>query len=157
VTDFRVKDISKIRRFPSPQDGLRAVAEKAPQAEALAASWILRVRPLAMRGYALRRRIATITVTALAGLLFVHVMLGANGMIVYRQKRTEYDSLQKRIAQEQQENDLYTQKIQGLKTNEKAIEKEAREQLHYARPGEYVYVPSAPANPPLPANHSAKR
>jgi cell division protein FtsB len=155
--DFRVKDISRIRQFPSPQDRLRAMAERAPQAEALAVSWILNVRPLATRVYVLRRRIATITVAVLAGLLFVHVMFGVNGMIVYKQKRMEYESLQKRIMQEQQENDLYTQKIQGMKTDEKSIEKEAREQLHYARPGEYVYVPPAPANPPPPANQSAKK
>src|SRR5580700_491084 len=146
--DFRVKDLSRIRRFPSPQDGLRAMAERAPEAEALAASWMLRVRPLAMRLYLLRRRIATVTVAVLAGLLFVHVMFGANGMIVYKQKRTEYESLQRRIVQEQKENDTYAQKIQGLKTDEKAIEKEAREQLRYARPGEYVYVPPVAANQP---------
>src|SRR5580704_14011963 len=155
--DFRVNDRARIRRFRTPQDGLRAMAEKAPQAEALAASWMLSVRPLAMRVYGLRRRIATTTVAVLAGLLFVHVMFGANGMIVYKQKRVEYESLQKRIALEQQENELYTQRIQGLKTDEKAIEKEAREQLRYARPGEYVYIPPAPANPQPPANHSAKR
>lgn len=133
------------------------MAERAPQAEALAASWLLRVRPLAMRVYALRRRIATITVAALAGLLFVHVMLGANGMIVYKQKRAEYVALQKQIAQEQKDNQLYTQQIQGLKTDPKVIEKEAREQLHYARPGEFVYVPPPPANPLPPANRSAAR
>ena len=155
--DFRVKNVSRIRRFPSPQDGLRVMVEKAPHAEAVAASWLEGVRPLAMKVYALRRRIATITVTALAGLLFVHVMFGANGMIVYKQKRLEYESLQKRLMQEQQENELYAQKIQGLKTDEKAIEKEAREQLRYARPGEYVYVPPAPANPPPTVNHSAKK
>jgi cell division protein FtsB len=154
--DFRVKDSSGIRRFPSPQDGLRAMAERAPQAEALAVSWMLRVRPVATQVYALRRRIATITVAVLTGLLFVHVMFGANGMIVYKKKRTEYELLQKQLAQEQKENDTYTQKIQGLKTDEKAIEKEAREQLHYARPGEYVYVPPAPATPPA-VNHSAKK
>jgi len=150
--DFRVKDISRIRRFPSPQDGLRAMAERAPQAEALAASWMESARPLGMRVYGLRRRIAT-----LASLLFVHVMLGANGMIVYKQKRMEYESLQRRIVQEKKENELYAQKIQGLKTDEKAIEKEAREQLRYLRPGEYVYVPAAAANPAPPANHSAKK
>jgi cell division protein FtsB len=155
--DFRVKDSSRIRRFPTPQDGLRAMVEKAPQAEALAASWMLSVRPLAARVYVLRRRIATITVAVLAVLLFGHVMLGANGMIVYKQKRIEFQSLQKQIAQEQKENELYTQKIQSLKTDEKAIEKEAREQLRYARPGEYVYVPPAAANQPLPATHSAKK
>jgi cell division protein FtsB len=155
--DFRARDISGIRRFPSPQDGLRAIAEKAPQAEALAASWILRIRPLATRVYGLRRRIATTTVTVLAVLLFVHVVFGANGMIVYKQKRTEYESLQKQILLEQNENETYTQKIQGLKTNEKAIEKEAREQLHYARPGEYVYVAPAPVNPEPPSSRSAKK
>jgi cell division protein FtsB len=155
--DFRVKDVARIRRLPSPQDGLRAMAERAPQAEELAVSWIASSRPLAMRVYALRRRIATVAVTVLACLLFVHVMFGANGMIVYKQKRMEYESLQKRILREQKENELYSQKIQGLKTDEKAIEKEAREQLRYLRPGEYVYVPAAPPNPVPPANHSAKK
>src|ERR1700689_5856014 len=117
--DFRVSDLSRIRRFPSPQDGLRAMVERAPQAEALAASWMLGVRPLVTRLCRLRRRIATIAVAVLAGLLFVHVMFGANGMIVYKQKRMEYESLQKRVAQEQKENELYTQQIQGLKTDEK--------------------------------------
>ena len=154
--DFRVRDLAKVRRFPSPHDGLRLVAERAPQAEALAASWLLSARPLATRVYVLRRRIATVTVAILAGSLFVHVMFGANGMIVYRQKRTEYEALQKQIIQGQEENDLYAQKIQGMKTDEKAIEKEAREQLHYARPGEYVYVPPAPVNPP-PVNRSARK
>ena len=156
--DFRVKNIPKIRRLPGPQEGLRAVAESAPQAEALTASWIKWLHPAWSRLYLLRRRIATITVALLAGLLFVHVLLGANGMVVYKEKRVEYESLQKRIVLEQRENDLYRQQIQGLKTDEKAIEKEAREQLHYARPGEYVYVPPAPANPaPPPMSHTAQK
>jgi cell division protein FtsB len=78
-------------------------------------------------------------------------------MVVYKQKLAEYESLRKKVLLEQKENELYTQQIQSLKTDEKAIEKEAREQLHYARPGEYVYVPPAPVNVPPPANHSAKR
>jgi cell division protein FtsB len=144
-------------RFPRPEDGLRAVVDRAPQAEALAASWIERVRPLAVRIYLLRRRIATVAVTVLAVSLFVHVMFGANGMVVYKQKRAEYQELHKQILQVQQENDRYTQQIQGLKTDQTAIEKEAREQLGYAKPGEYVYVPPAPAKPAAPANHSAKK
>lgn len=152
-----MKPFSRIARFPRPEDGLRAVVDRAPQAEALAASWIQRVRPLAVSIYRLRRRIATISVTVLAGALFIHVMFGANGMIVYRQKRAEYETLQKQIAQAQQESERYTQQIQGLKSDQKAIEKEAREQLGYAKPGEYVYVPPAPAKPVPPANHSAKK
>ncbi len=103
--DFRVKNLANLGRFPTAQDGLRAVAEKAPQAEALAASWMESLRPVLTRAYALRRRVATITVAVLAGLLFVHVMFGANGMIVYKRKRAEYESLQKRIVLEQKENE----------------------------------------------------
>ena len=134
------------------------MVERAPQAEALAASWIERVRPFAIEIYTLRRRIATIAVIVVAVSLFIHVMFGANGMVVYRQKRMEYQELRKKVDQVQQENDRYTQQIQGLKSDQTAIEKEAREQLGYAKPGEYVYVPPPPAKPAVPpANHSAKK
>jgi cell division protein FtsB len=152
-----MKYFSKTARFPRPEDGLRALVERAPQAEAFAASWIERVRPLAIRVYILRRRIATIAVTLLAASLFVHVMFGANGMVVYKQKRAEYQALRKQITQVQQENERYTQQIQGLKSDQTSIEKEAREQLGYAKPGEYVYVPPNPPKPAPPANHSAKK
>ena len=153
-----MKPFSKITKLPSPEDGLRAVVERAPQAEALAASWIERVRPFAMQIYTLRRRIATVAVAVVAVSLFIHVMFGANGMVVYRQKRMEYQELRKKVDQVQQENDRYTQQIQGLKSDQTAIEKEAREQLGYAKPGEYVYVPPSPAKPAVPpANHSAKK
>ena len=84
-------------------------------------------------------------------------MFGANGMVVYKQKRAEYESLRKQIVQVQQDNDRYSQQIQGLKTDQTAIEKEAREQLGYAKPGEYVYVPPAHQKAAVPTNHSAKK
>ena len=149
--------ISKLVKLPRPEDGLRAVVERAPQAEALAASWIGRVRPFLVEIYRLRRRIATIAVMVLAVSLFVHVMFGANGMVVYKQKRAEYETLRKQVVEVQKENDRYTQRIQDLKSDQNAIEKEAREQLGYAKPGEYVYVPPAPAKPASPANHSARK
>lgn len=151
-----MKPFPKIAKFSKAGDGFRAMVERAPQAEALAATWIVRVRPWALQIYALRRRIATCAVALLAAWLFVHVMFGANGMVVYRQKRAEHQELHKRIVQVQQENERYTQQIQGLKSNQTAIEKEAREQLGYAKPGEYVYVPPA-AKPAPPANHSARK
>jgi cell division protein FtsB len=150
-----VKRFSSIPRLPSAEEGLRAVANHAPQAEAFAATWIERARPFLMQVYVLRRRIATIAVALLAASLFVHVMFGVNGMVVYRQKRADYQQLQKQINVVQQENDRYSQQIQGLKTDQTAIEKEAREQLGYAKPGEYVYVAPAKASPPQ--NHSAKK
>lgn len=144
-------------RFPSAEDGLRAMVERAPQAEAIAASWIEVARPTLVLLYTFRRRIATIAVALLAVFLFVHVMFGANGMVVYKQKRAEYQALRRQIVQVQQENERYTQQVQGLKSDRTAIEKEAREQLGYAKPGEYVYVPPAPAQAVPPANHSAKK
>jgi cell division protein FtsB len=144
-------------RLPRPEDGLRAMAERAPQAEALAASWVEFARPWAMRIYFLRRRIATIAVCVLTISLFAHVMFGVNGMIVYRQKRAEYETLRKQIVEAQKENERYTQQIQGLKSNETAIEKEAREQLGYAKPGEYVYVEPVAVKAAPPSNHSAKK
>lgn len=143
--------------MPGPAEGLRAVVEHAPEAEALAASWIERVRPAAMHIYSLRRRIATIAVALVAVSLFVHVMFGANGMVVYKQKRAEYQALRNQLNQVQQDNDRYIQQIQGLKTDQTAIEKEAREQLGYAKPGEYVYVPPAPAKPAPVSNRTAKK
>src|SRR5205814_4443564 len=107
--------------------------------------------------YGLRRRIATTAVAVIAVWLFVHVMLGANGMVVYRTKRAEYKDLQKQIDQLQKENAQYSDQIDQLKTDPRRIEKEAREQFHYARPGEVIYVsPQAPAPQP-PANHSASK
>ena len=154
---FFVKPLSRIAKLPRPQDGLRAMADRAPQAEAFAVTWIERIRPYALRVYVLRRRIATVAVALLAASLFVHVMFGANGMIVYRQKRTEFEALKKQVVQVQQDNERYTQQIQGLKSDQKSIEKEAREQLGYAKPGEYVYVAPVAAKPAVPANHSAKK
>jgi len=152
-----VKRVFSMDRMPRPQDGLRAMAERAPQAEALAASWMECMRPLAIRIYGLRRRLATIAVAVLAGALFVHVVFGANGMVVYKQKRSDYEALRKQITKVQQENERYTQQVQGLKSDQTAIEKEAREQLGYAKPGEYVYVPPVPAKSAPVLNHSAKK
>ena len=152
--DFRVR---VPRNFPRPEDGLRAVVERAPRAEALAASWIEWARPLGARVYALRRRVATVAVGLLACLLFIHVMFGANGMVVYNQKRAEYDLLRKKVLEVKQENERYKHEIESLKSDQKAIEKEAREQLGYAKPGEYVYVSPAPTKPVPPANHSAQK
>ena len=145
--DFRLKQIPKMRTFPRPEDGLRAVVEKAPQAEAMAERWLAKFRPLRSALYGARRRLATGGVLIVTLWLFLHVMFGANGMVVYRSKRAEYQRLQAETDRLQKENDLYTQQIKALQNDPKAIEKEAREQLHYTRPGEVVYVDPSPQKP----------
>lgn len=87
-----------------------------------------------------RRRIATGGVALLALWIGYHVVLGDNGMLVYQKKRAEYQRLDQEIQSVQQENERLNQHIKALKTDPKTIEKEAREQLRYTRPGEVVYT-----------------
>ncbi|MDR3377505.1 MAG: septum formation initiator family protein, partial [Verrucomicrobiae bacterium] len=48
--------------------------------------------------------------------------------------------LQKQIRDVQQENARLRQQIDRLKSDPDAIEHEAREKLHYAKPGEIIYT-----------------
>jgi cell division protein FtsB len=155
--DLRVGPLSRVRIIPSPEERLRTLVERAPQAEAWADRMAAKLRPTLTMLHGIWRRLATVGVAALAVWLFVHVMFGANGMVVYRQKKAEYVGLQTEIRNLQQENDRYTDQIKSLQTDPKTIEKEAREQLHYARPGEVVYVSPPPPPPPTPAISSARK
>jgi len=115
-------------------------------------------RPTLTMLYGIRRRLATGAVILLSGWLFVHVMFGANGMVVYRQKKADYQNLQNEIRALTDENARYTEQINALQTDPKTIEREAREQLHYTRPGEVVYVsPTAAPPPQRPEKNSAHK
>jgi cell division protein FtsB len=104
-----------------------------------------------------RRKAATIGIFVLALWLGAHVIFAANGMMVYQQKRSEYRRLQTEINDLQQENERYTDQIKSLKSDPNAIEKEAREQLRYARPGEVIYVVPADSQSNRPQPNSAKK
>lgn len=154
--DFRV-GISRIRVIPPPEQRLRSLTHGADQAEAWAGRVQAALEPYLTKLYELRRRIATIAVAVLAVWLFMHVTFGANGMVVYRAKKAEYEHVQKDIQQLQEENQQYSSEVDQLKSDPKRIEKEAREQFHYARPGEVIYVsPDKPAAQ-APANRSASK
>lgn len=94
--------------------------------------------------YGYRRKIATGGIGLFAVLLAFHVIFGANGMLQYGNKRAEYQRIQVEVQQMAAENARLEQQIKALKTDPKTIEKEAREQLKYTRPGEVVYVMPAP-------------
>ena len=142
-----------MRILPRPRTAaeMRAVIEEqAPKAEEIAARYVEQTRPVWSWFATEWRRLGTLAAAVLILGLIVHTMLGQNGVVVYQQKRAEKQSLQKEVVRLQKENDEYVARIKALKTDHRAIEKEARQQLHYARPGEYVYVaPEAPANPPV--------
>ena len=128
--------------------------QQAPRAEALAERYVERTRPVWSWVAAEWRRLATGAVMLLTVGLLLHAMFGENGIVVYRQKRAETKALETQVDQLKKENDAYVDRIKGLKSDPEAIEKEAREQLHYTRPGEYVYV--APDPPPPPPVGRAK-
>jgi cell division protein FtsB len=143
--------------MPRAQRGLNALVDRAPQAEALGQRVKEKLRPASTWLYNSRRRMATLGVAIVTVWLFLHVMFGANGMVVYRQKRAEYQSLRHEIDELQKESDHYTEQIKALQTDPKTIEKEAREQLHYTRPGEVVYVAPAPPAIPIPSTDAAQK
>jgi len=87
-----------------------------------------------------RRLLATAAVGVLGLMLGLHIAFGQNGMISYFQKRDESKKLQQQINELQLENAHISKQINALKTDPKTIEREAREQLRYARPGEVIYT-----------------
>jgi cell division protein FtsB len=90
--------------------------------------------------YRMRRRIATGAVVAAALFFGYHAFFGENGVNMYAQKRAEGRVLAKRLADLQAQNARLQQQVKDLKTDPDAIEHEARERLHYARPGEVIWT-----------------
>ncbi len=97
----------------------------------------LRLAQIAFRS---RRRIATALAIVCALFLGFHVIFGQNGLTVYQQKRSDDKMLSKRIQELQQENVRLKAHTDRLQADSGAIEHEAREKLHYARPGEVIYT-----------------
>jgi cell division protein FtsB len=90
--------------------------------------------------YQSRRRIGTALAIVFALFLGYHVMMGRNGLTSYQQKRREDHDLQLDIQQLQEENSRLKEHVDRLQNDPDAIEHEARERLHYARPGEVIYT-----------------
>ncbi len=159
--DLRLGAPSRARILPRREEGFRAVIDQAmdqaigqakgqaPRAEAVAARWVERTRPV-WSWLALEwRRLGTAAAILLIVGLILHATFGANGMVIYRQKRAETQSLKNEVDRLQKENSQYADQIKSLKSDPAAIEKEAREQLHYTKRGEVVFVaPDPPQKPP---------
>jgi cell division protein FtsB len=103
------------------------------------------------------RWLATAAVCAVAVALCVHIMLGSNGAVAFRQKKADCRSLEKETAEINKENTDLQARVKLLQEEDRdTIEREAREQLRYAKPGEFVYfVPEQSAAKP-PANAAAE-
>jgi len=93
------------------------------------------------------RRVATGAAALLAVAMGYHVIFGQNGLTVYQQKRQDAQSLDRQLHSLQRENDLLKGHVERLQNDPNAIEHQAREELHYTRPGEVIYtLPATPAS-----------
>ncbi|WP_231737783.1 FtsB family cell division protein [Terracidiphilus gabretensis] len=111
-----------------------------------------RVLNWAMRAW---RPAGSVMAVCLALLLGWHVVNGKHGLTTWNQKRVEDKQLQKEIDDLQQENARLHTRVDRLKSNPDEIEHEAREKLHYAKPGEVIYaLPEASASQSQPATQN---
>lgn len=155
--DFRVSKFAKDRVQPLAEEGLRVALQHAPRAEAFTDHVVARTSTARSWLARMRRKMATVAVLVLASWLFAHATFGDNGIMAYNKKHADFIRLTAENERVKKENDAYTQHIDSLRSDKKAIEKEAREVLHYVRPGEIVYVSPAPANPNRPAANTAQK
>jgi cell division protein FtsB len=89
--------------------------------------------------YQMRRVLATVCIALLAVFLGYKVVFGANGMKVWQAKRAEVQRLQREIDRKQAEQQELQRRVKALQRGDaNVIEKEAREQLGYVKPGEVV-------------------
>jgi cell division protein FtsB len=101
---------------------------------------------VAQRFYGQRRRFATAIAALLAVGLGYHVVFGQNGLTAYEQKRQNARALALQVKVLEDENERLKGHVDRLQDDPGAIEHQAREALHYTRPGEVIVtLPNEPA------------
>ena len=93
------------------------------------------------------RKVATGAVVVLAAGMGYHVIFGRNGLTVFEGKRQETQGLSMQLQNLQRENEQLRGHVARLQSDPSAIEHQAREELHYTRPGEVIYT--LPADTPI--------
>lgn len=115
------------------------------RAEVKRQSAIVRLYERSHKGW---RKIATGAAALLALAMGYHVIFGQNGLTAFQQKRQDAQSLDRQLHSLQKENEQLKGHVDRLKSDPNAIEHQAREELHYTRPGEVIYtLPAAPSTP----------
>ena len=104
---------------------------------------------LLLRVYGFRRRFATCAAAGLAFAMGYHVIFGQNGLTAYQHKREEARLLEQHFSRLKSENYSLQGHVDRLASDPGAIEHQAREELHYTRPGEVIVT--------LPAEKALKR
>jgi len=100
------------------------------------------------------RPAGTLVAVALALIFGWGVVNGKHGLSSWEQQRAQDKQLRRQIQDLEQDNARLRDHIDHLKSDPNAIEHEAREQLHYARPGEVIYtLPAPPQTQAQPAGN----
>jgi cell division protein FtsB len=92
------------------------------------------------------RPAGTVSAVVLALAFAWSVVYGRHGLSTWYQQRNQERQLKHEIQDLEQENARLRQHVDRLKSDPDAIEHEAREKLHYAKPGEVIYT--LPADSP---------
>jgi len=85
--------------------------------------------------------------------LFVHDVFGPHGFIAMRRTQREIDRVRKDLERLDKENVELGDQVRALKTDPRAIEKIAREDLQRAKPGEII-IRIPPSQQPAPDSHA---
>ena len=117
----------------------------------------IRLGPLPQRAFnwmlRMWRPAATVVAVAMTLLLGWHVVNGKHGLSVWQQKRAEDRQLRREIDDLEQENARLRRHVERLRSDPEAIEHEAREKLHYAKPNEVIVaLPVKPQGTTQPAS-----
>jgi cell division protein FtsB len=107
-------------------------------------------------GAYLRQNARKILVLALF-LLLVHDVFGAHGIIAMRRTQKQIDQIRDQIGKITDENKSLSGQVTALKSDPKAIERIAREEMGLARPGEFIYKLPDSAKPGDPQNPQPKQ
>ena len=114
---YTMKHGSAFRQQDTPATGLRGLLERA---------------------YGQRRRFATVAAGVLTVAMGFHVVFGQNGLTAYQQKRHDAKALRQELKMLAAENEELKGHVDRLASDPGAIEHQAREELHYTRPGEVI-------------------
>src|SRR6185312_5290601 len=71
--------------------------------------------------------------------LLIHDIFGAHGLIAMRRTQRDISQIRQQIGKLNDENKLLSGQIVSLKSDPKAIERIAREEMGLARPGEMIF------------------
>jgi cell division protein FtsB len=105
-----------------------------------------------------QKTLESVGICLLAIFVGYHVITANNGIKVYFHKRAENRSLQMEVQRLKAENEALAKRVSSLKSDPQTIEKVAREEFKYTRPGEVVYMTQEPqSQPQAPANATAQK